>query len=294
MAQEKSEAFREFLKEINEHFVHVMEDRLRWAVLDPPQYIQGNGNVVIRFRTAQGLFIFRVPKFSQFQLRSVGLAYAHFGRMGVMPELVYKDGKCVIERYAEGITLSAGANDATIQALARRLAEIHTIEATGFGRLTHGNSGWYANVAEWAAENVIDFPRRRSVDREEDELSADENRVLEAMAAQVTAVPESVLRMPTRVCHGDLWRSNVIVGADSRITLIDWDTLGAYPREGDLIVMVDAGFDARQKALFLEAYGDDTLDAEAIAWLSLRRIARSTTESLRQKIAKARHHGLLR
>jgi aminoglycoside phosphotransferase len=290
VAERGSADFQRFLKEVNDHFVHVVGERLGWKVLERPSWTSGNGNVVLRFRTAQGLFIFRVPKYSQFQLRSVALAYHHFAHLGVMPEVVYRDGKCVLERYMPGVPLSAASSDEVLCRLARTLAQLHTLPATGFGRLTHGTTGWFTDATAWSADNAMVLHSGHR--GEADEPDAQEAQLVEALTRRIAELPDAMRTAPVWVSHGDLWRSNVIVGPEGRVTLIDWDTMGAYPRENDLTVVVDADLDARQKALFLEAYGHP-VDEGLLRWIALCRIVRNPGARLREKLAKVRQHGLL-
>lgn len=292
VAERRSADFQQFLKEINDHFVHVVGERLGWTVLERPSWTEGNGNVVLRFRTPQGLFIFRVPKHSQFQLRSVALAYRHFGHLGLMPEVVYRDGKCVLERFMPGLPLSSDSSDATLQALGQRLAALHHLPATGFGRLSHGVSGWFDDATTWLAENPGTVHTGRRHAQDDAGLDPEQRELADALARRIAEAPTGLHAAPVRVCHGDLWRSNVIVGPDGALTLIDWDMLGAYPCEVDLVVMVDADLDARQKALVLEAYGRP-VDMALAHWIALRRIAQNPRASLRDKLDKALRHQLL-
>ena len=291
-AAEREADFQHFLKEINDHFVHVVGERLGWKVLERPSYTVGNGNVVLRFRTAEGLFAFRVPRFSQVQLRSVALARHHFADLGLMPALVYRDGKCELERYVPGLPLSAAAQDDTLVGLAQQLSRLHTVPASGFGRLTHGSSGWFADAAAWAAANpmVVHTGHRRG--EEEVALEPHEAAAADALAQRIATLPAALHGAPVCVCHGDLWRSNIVVGPEGGTTLIDWDALGAYPREADLVLLVDADLDARQKALFLQAYGHP-VDPVLLQWFALCRLARDPRTRLREKLARVRRHGLL-
>jgi hypothetical protein len=286
-------AFEKFLGEIHDHFVHVVGERLEWQVLERPSYTVGNGNVVLRFRTAQGLFLFRVPRFSQLQLRSLALARLHFGELGLMPELVYRDGKCEIERYMRGLPLSAGVSDETLQGLARQLAAVHQLPAMGCGRLVHGRVGTYADVATWLAETPVTVHSgRRHAEQADAPLDAEETEAAAALSERMRHPPPQLLQAPCVVCHGDLWRENIVVGPEGETTLIDWDMLGAYPREADLVLLVNADLDARQKALFLQAYGHP-VDAESLQWWNLRRMARDRRMRLRDKLERMRRHGLL-
>jgi len=281
-------AFQQFLKEIDDHFVYVVGDLLRWKVLERPDFRLGAGNVVLRFRTPQGLFIFRVPRYSQEQLRRVALAYRHFGAAGLLPEKLYHDGKCVLERYIAGVPLSAQADDDSLRALGRQLARVHALPATGFGPLAYGTTALFADVAEWFAESPSPIPDDDdSSAAAEEDLDDAEVAALQALYAEVARLPEALRQAPCRVGHGDLWRDNVVLDADDAVTFIDWDRIGAYPREHDFVFLADAELDARQRAIVLQAYGHP-LDRGLIRWFSLRRLLGHQRMRSRDKLAAAR------
>lgn len=284
-------AFQQFLKEIDDHFVHVVGDLLGWTVFGSPEFNVGSGNVVIRFENqAGGHYLFRVPRFSQDPLRRVALAYRHFGASGLLPEQIYIDGKCALERYAQGLALSDRSPDPALMALGRALAQVHAVSGAGYGPLSHGTTGGFADAGACYAQSMFSA---RVGDADED-LDEREAGMLERLAQRAGQLPAALHDAPVRLGHGDLWRRNIIVnaGADAGITLIDWDRIGSYPREHDFVFMVDADLSVRQKQVVLYAYGAD-LDAQLLDWFALRRLIGDPGTSGRDKLAAAERHNLL-
>jgi aminoglycoside phosphotransferase (APT) family kinase protein len=282
-------AFQQFLKEIDDHFVYVVGDLLGWKVTGTPEFGVGSGNVVIRFENqAGGRYLFRVPRFAQDPLRRVALAYRHFGASGLLPEQIYIDGKCALERYAQGVALSDRSPDPALASLGRALAKIHAVSGEGFGPLSHGTSGGFVDARAYYAQSV--FPA--SVDDADEDLDEQQAGTLERLAQRARQLPAALHDAPVRLGHGDMWRRNIVVNADGGITLIDWDRIGCYPREYDFIFMVDADLSPQQKKLVLGAYGED-LDAQLLDWFSLRRLMGDPAASGRDKLATAARHGLL-
>jgi spectinomycin phosphotransferase len=78
------------------------------------------------------------------------------------------------------------------------------------------------------------------------------------------ANPEFVL------CHADLHTNNVLLDAEERVWIIDWDETILAPRERDLMFVVGGikrGFVApREEALFFQGYGSTSIDQVALAY----------------------------
>ena len=281
--------FQRFLKEIDDHFVYVVGDLLQWKVLERPQIKVGSGNVVLRFKTQEGLFIFRVPQHSQQQLRRVALAYQHFGPSGLMPEPIYRDGKCVLERYVEGLPLSDRATDAELVTLAQKLALVHAVPADRFGVLSHGSTGIHADADASYAPLKVESSDDSTL--EDAALTPDESSAFDAMAHRAALVPVAVRRAPCFLGHGDLLRNNIVLGAQG-VYFIDWDRIGSYPREHDFVFLTDADLSPRQQALVLAHY-PQALDPVLLNWYALRRVVGGWGISRRAKLALAERHGLL-
>ncbi len=280
--------FQRFLKEIDDHFVYVLSELLHWEVEERPQFAVGAGNVVIRFKTRDGRFLFRVPKVSQQQLRRVALAYALFGKTGLMPERIYFDGKCVIERYVEGMALSTRTSDQALVALGRALSQIHAVPGDAYGPLSHGTTGSCADPQEYYGQKP--FPPADDGERDED-LTEREERRLGCLSDRASVLPDRLARAPRFLGHGDMWRRNIVI-KDDRLKLIDWDRIGSYPREHDFVFMVDADLEQTQKDLLLASYRFE-LDPELLAWFSLRRVLGNRGIGKREKLALAERHRLL-
>src|SRR5829696_4011929 len=63
------------------------------------------------------------------------------------------------------------------------------------------------------------------------------------------------------LCHGDLHTANLLVGADDRLAVVDWDGLLLAPRERDLMFVT-----GEERTRFLEGYGPATLDRTVLAY----------------------------
>jgi spectinomycin phosphotransferase len=78
------------------------------------------------------------------------------------------------------------------------------------------------------------------------------------------------------LCHSDLHAGNVLLGADDRLAIVDWDNPIMAPKERDLM-FVGGGIggiwnDPREKEWFYTGYGLVELDSVAIAFYRYERI----------------------
>lgn len=79
------------------------------------------------------------------------------------------------------------------------------------------------------------------------------------------------------LCHGDIHAGNVLIGADSRLYVVDWDTLILAPKERDLM-FVGGGLFAghrspqEEEALFYQGYGATEVDLVALSYYRYERI----------------------
>ncbi len=78
------------------------------------------------------------------------------------------------------------------------------------------------------------------------------------------------------VCHADLHAWNLLIDANARLYIVDWDTLILAPKERDLM-FIGAGIDnvwrsAREQALFYQGYGPTEVDLSALAYYRYERI----------------------
>lgn len=77
--------------------------------------------------------------------------------------------------------------------------------------------------------------------------------------------PEFVL------CHADIHTNNVLLDADQRVWIVDWDETVLAPKERDLMFVTDGGISRdlvgpRDEELFFQGYGATTLDPLALAY----------------------------
>lgn len=77
-------------------------------------------------------------------------------------------------------------------------------------------------------------------------------------------------------CHADLHIGNILIDADERVHIIDWDTARLGPRECDLMFMVNGGImnlhGIEEEQSFFAGYGHYDLDADLIAYYRYARV----------------------
>lgn len=91
-------------------------------------------------------------------------------------------------------------------------------------------------------------------------------RRAEESGRQLASVPHEFV-----ICHADMHTSNLIIGTDNQLWLVDWDETVLAPRERDLMFVVGGGISKQlvrpgDEELFLEGYGQTTIDLVAIAY----------------------------
>lgn len=256
--------WRSMLDEIHDHLMYVLNDRLGWQSFSSPEMSVGGGHVMIRFEKNGERMVFRVPRHGVQQLRRTMLAYRHIGHLGFMPEKIYHDGKCILESHAEGVALNPKVSDVVLAQLATQLAKMHAIPAQKYGPLDFDLQGSYADASAYYLGRTPIV-----LDRSEADLTPVQSDVLAAALLQVATIHIDLPAAKTFLGHGDLWRNNILVDKD-RFTVIDWDRIGAYPRECDLVFLLEADLSARQRAFFLEHYGH-TVNLGLLKWFAKRR-----------------------
>jgi spectinomycin phosphotransferase len=68
------------------------------------------------------------------------------------------------------------------------------------------------------------------------------------------------------LCHADVHTANLLVGAEGRLAVVDWDGLTLAPPERDLCLFVTGGATGRQQTRFFEGYGPASLDRPTLAY----------------------------
>jgi spectinomycin phosphotransferase len=79
------------------------------------------------------------------------------------------------------------------------------------------------------------------------------------------------------LCHADLHAGNLLVGANDRLYLVDWDTALLAPRERDLMypgsgLLGNRRTPEQEQALFMEGYGDTWGTPDVLAYYRCERI----------------------
>jgi len=103
----------------------------------------------------------------------------------------------------------------------------------------------------------------------------DEIQILIQRAEELAQVLEN-RPLPKVICHTDLHAGNVMVAADDKIAIVDWDEPILAPKERDLM-FIGGGIggtwnDEQEVAWFYEGYGEAEIDMLALAYYRYERI----------------------
>ena len=279
---DENERVHKMLEEVIDHLEYVLLSKFKMGALVNPEHAVGRGHVVIRFQSGSERWVFRSPLHSREQLRRNLLAYRHVGLMKLMPEKVYHDGKCLIEKYVEGHPLSSAASDASIIDLAHKLSRMHAIPATHYGPLDFDLQGRYESaVAYFSRKPPI------AVDRSDADLNESQERLLNAAVKRAAVMHPDLMNSGVFLGHGDLWRKNILVSSEG-VRVIDWDRIGAYPPEYDLVFIAEAELTSQQQFLFLRHYGRP-VNTSLLSWFNLRRTLLNGGLRLEKKVARLQH-----
>jgi aminoglycoside phosphotransferase (APT) family kinase protein len=194
-----------------------------------------------------------------------------------MPDKVYHDPKCIIERFAPGAPLDASVQTGVLTGMARKLAAVHAIGATGYGPLAFALHGSFGDA-------TVDYLRPGYADGfEPGGLPADQADRLQAIWRWAAEPPTGLAQAPMALGHGDLWSKNILV-SETGFRIIDWDRVGAYPRERDLALLLDVDFSADQQEAFLATYGEP-VRRDWINWFGLRKLLSNRSLSNASRLA---------
>jgi aminoglycoside phosphotransferase (APT) family kinase protein len=269
------------IEEIHEYFVFVLKEKLNWMDASQPEMSAGGGHVVIRFERGGQRYIFRVAKHGLHQHKRTMLAYRHLGHLDIIPNKVYHDGVSLIERYASGRSLSEHVNDLVLKNLAQKLSQIHAIAAKGFGPLEFDVQGSFADASMYYHTQPA-----VTLNWAEADVSDDHAQQLTAALLVANTVPPALVDAPVCLGHGDLWGNNVLV-TETDFKILDWDRIGAYPLERDLIFLLVLDFSKSQRELFFSSYAQrDIVNIQLLRWFAKHRVMRDRGLRLDRKLAK--------
>lgn len=100
-------------------------------------------------------------------------------------------------------------------------------------------------------------------------------------------------RAPARVvCHSDVHGSNLLIGADDALYIVDWDNPILAPKERDLMFAGGGqgfvGYSAEEEeALFYRGYGRTTVDTDALTYSRFERIIEDIALACDQLLSSA-------
>ncbi len=251
--------FEAFLREIDDHLNYVLK-KLGWELIVAPQFTRGHGSVVIHLTTVDGNYIFRVPRYSQVQLRKIHLAYRLFGGESYMPKYFYHDEKCFIEEYVEGSLASSQMTLNQCDELGGNLRKIHANKGYGFGPLDYDKTSNNESFGEYNEKRISDQFKYLY-----------ENKILSNVEVSQLEIffTDCIVKFskcPVVICHGDLWPGNIIAGKS--VKFIDWDNIAAYPREFDFIFLNELELSHMQKKHIFDAYGYE-IDQSIVLWRTI-------------------------
>lgn len=280
-ATASGEPTKAMLDEIHDHLVYVLKEKLGWMNATKPVMAAGGGHVVIRFEHGGQRYVFRVAKHGLQQHKRTMLAYRHVGQLGFIPEKVYHDGVSLLERYADGVPLSAKVSDSVLQELATQLARLHAMPAQGFGPLDFGNQGAFADAsAYYQAQPLVD------VDWTEMDLVDKQLVEIKSAILDANTMPPALLSAPVQLGHGDLWRNNILM-TTTEFKILDWDRIGAYPIERDLAFLLELGLNEAQQALFFAHYAKrEAVNPDVLRWFAKRHVLLDSGLRLDKKLTK--------
>ena len=115
------------------------------------------------------------------------------------------------------------------------------------------------------------------------QAQADTIRTLAHYAEQLAA-QLSAQTLPLLLCHADIHVGNVLLTADDKLFIVDWDTLLLAPKERDLMFAgIGIGPATRfsadeQTALFFRGYGPTEVNRAALAYYRCERIVQDVHE----------------
>ncbi|MEU7751609.1 aminoglycoside phosphotransferase family protein [Micromonospora sp. NPDC049101] len=103
------------------------------------------------------------------------------------------------------------------------------------------------------------------------------------------AVDQQDRPVPFVVCHGDPHLGNLLLGANGRVWLIDWDDAVLAPRECDLMfvrggVLAFAPITPEQQRAVLAGYGTTDVDPARVAWFLAVRALDDLSDWTRQAV----------
>ncbi len=178
------------------------------------------------------------------------------------------------------VAADAGMGADRWRALGRIVRRLHEVPPPAAAELpvpVETFQAWRRDLIEPIAETAA-HPGRDPISGRFATVWRDHREEIGALVALTDSTAERLRGRPAAcvLCHTDLHTWNVLVDADGRLWIVDWEEAMLAPRERDLMFAIGGGLgrglvSADDTAAFLQGYGQTTVDEELLAYYRIAR-----------------------
>lgn len=271
--------FFNFIYEVVDYFDDVVRNKMHWK----PEAIRisrGMNHIVISFSYLNEGYLYRVPIYGAKSLSLFQQADKLLGSNDFFPSPIYYDDLCMIEHYAEGGVLDSESPTSAFMRLAESLNVVHSYSGNGYGKLTAGNQARSKNIVEHYSDRFYTAIKALpDIFKEQDTLV---KSILSFWDHKLINI-----RAPVVLCHGDLHRSNIIYDSVAdKISIIDWESIGYFHPERDLLFLLSEHVTENQRSAFLSVYNRN-VDMDLLAWYKITTEVIHFRDSFVERLIKA-------